>query len=438
MRAKFEKFLSKIFCVFSDKTVLSKIVCAFSGKTVLNIILILCISVFLFSTYNILVWVYENKNTSNLQSSLIELGNKNNESDLINQDLSGGGEVDISKIKFLTTNISELQKLNSDTVAWIKVMGTNVDYPVVQTSDNDYYLTHDFNKKESKAGWVFGDFRCSFNKLGNNTILYGHERMDYSMFGSLTFCRDDWWYNVKTNHFIFLNTESQKTVWQIFSIYVTTVDFDYIKTGFSSKDDYGDFVESLNARNTIPTLKADATSDDKVITLSTCYNINKRLVVHGKLIKSESVYPSIKDDSETIPPEVSSDISSNIISDYYGNSSNVSSEISSDVSDDNTITDTSSDVSSDVSSETSSDLDNSTSSPDSSSDISSDLSSDISSDVSSSEESSSSEVSSDISSSEESSSSDISSESSENSESSSSETTESSEILDSSESSSSE
>ncbi|MBE6903596.1 MAG: class B sortase [Ruminococcaceae bacterium] len=358
------------------KTIFSKMNSFLAGKTVLNIALIICATVFLFSVYNISVWFYENKNTDDLKNTLIEMGNKNEDKVLINQEIKNEEEeVDVSKIKFLTTDIDELQNLNADTVAWIKVMGTNVDYPVVQTDDNDFYLTHDFNKNENKAGWVFGDFRCNFYNLGYNTILYGHERMDYSMFGSLTFCRDDWWYNVKTNHFIFLNTATQKTVWQIFSIYVTTVDFNYIKTGFSGEEDFSEFVQSLNDRNTIPTLKADATSDDKIITLSTCYNISKRLVVHGKLIKSESIYPSFDENSQSSSSDVSSDISSEISSDI---SSDTSGSASSEISKPNESEDNSS--SSDVSSEESS------SQPDSSSE-------EASSDSTSSEESSSSEVS---------------------------------------------
>ena len=68
----------------------------------------------------------------------------------------------------------DILKKNSDTVGWIKVDGTKVNYPVVQAEDNDYYLSHAFNKRSNAGGWIFADYRVDFKNFGKNTIIYGH------------------------------------------------------------------------------------------------------------------------------------------------------------------------------------------------------------------------------------------------------------------------
>ena len=71
-------------------------------------------------------------------------------------------------------SLEEYVNKNSDTVGWLKVPGTDIDISVVQAKDNDYYLTHDFDKKWNSMGWVFADYRDKFPELSQNTILYGH------------------------------------------------------------------------------------------------------------------------------------------------------------------------------------------------------------------------------------------------------------------------
>ena len=89
------------------------------------------------------------------------------------------------KIPSVSGNFTELWKKNSDTVCWIKVEGTKVNYPVVQTDDNKYYLTHSFNKRNNSGGWVYADFRADFTNFGKNTIIYAHNLTNRTMFGSL-------------------------------------------------------------------------------------------------------------------------------------------------------------------------------------------------------------------------------------------------------------
>ena len=78
----------------------------------------------------------------------------------------------------------ELSSINNETVGWINVNNTKVNYPVVQHTDNDYYLKRDFNKKNNSYGWIYMDYRNNIYNLSNNTIIWGHNLRNGMMFGT--------------------------------------------------------------------------------------------------------------------------------------------------------------------------------------------------------------------------------------------------------------
>ena len=128
------------------------------------IILIVCVLYCVF-------WFIENKKNSNIQKFLI---NKLNIEDI---DTITNTQNNIRNINF-----DELIKINKDTVGWIKVNNTNIDYSLVKTNNNSFYLKHSFNKKFNSAGWIFVDYRNKFDGTDYNIIIYGHSRIDGSMF----------------------------------------------------------------------------------------------------------------------------------------------------------------------------------------------------------------------------------------------------------------
>mgnify|MGYP002620066906 CR=1 FL=1 len=192
--------------------------------------------------------------------------------------------------KYLNTplssvDFSSLLKENKDTVGWIIVNNTNVNYPVVQANDNDYYLQHDFNKKRNSAGWVFADFRDDFSNFNQNMVIYAHGRKDKVMFGSLTNTLQKKWYTNLDNQIIQLSTIKYNTMWQIFAIYKVEAESYYITTDFSSDESFENFIQTMKDRS-IYDFGVDVNKDDKLLTLSTCYNDNGiRLVVQAKLVK---------------------------------------------------------------------------------------------------------------------------------------------------------
>ncbi len=195
--------------------------------------------------------------------------------------------------KYLNTplssvNFDTLLDQNKDTVGWLIVNNTNVNYPVVQSTDNDYYLSHAFDGSKNSAGWVYADFRDDFDNLSKNTVIYAHGRKDKVMFGSLTNALNASWYTNTDNQIIQLSTLKYNTMWQIFSVYKIEAESYYITTDFSSDNSFGTFANTMKSRS-IYDFGVNITSSDKLLTLSTCYNDNGiRLVIQAKLVKIQA------------------------------------------------------------------------------------------------------------------------------------------------------
>lgn len=188
------------------------------------------------------------------------------------------------KMPLIDVDIDELIKRNNDTVGWINVNNTNINYPFMQTNDNKYYLTHAFDKSYNDAGWLFLDYRNNKDFSSKNNIIYGHSRLNKTMFGSLHNVLDDDWYNNKDNHVIRLSTQSENTMWQVFSVYKVPEESYYITTDFSNDNEYSKFLKTIKNRS-VHSFDVNVSSTDKILTLSTCSSNNKRVVVHAKLIK---------------------------------------------------------------------------------------------------------------------------------------------------------
>lgn len=181
-----------------------------------------------------------------------------------------------------TVDFNKLKEQNNETVAWIKVNNTNVEYPVVKASDNSFYLNHSFDKNQNLAGWIFADYRNKFDNTDKNIIIYGHNMRDNSMFGSLKNILNSDWYDNEENTDITLYTENGKSIYKAFSIYKIETEDYYIKTEFSNDNEFEKFIETLKKRS-IKDFNIDVSKEDSILTLSTCANNNKyRIVLHAK------------------------------------------------------------------------------------------------------------------------------------------------------------
>ena len=183
----------------------------------------------------------------------------------------------------LTSNYDKLLEINPDTVGWLKVLGTKINYPVVRATDNKYYLERDFYQKKDYSGWVFMDYRNGIDILDDNTIIYAHNRYTSGvMFGTLTNTRKKSWYSNEENLYITFNTLHGQFKWKVFSIYSIDVTSDYLLTNFLNDNDRLKFFNMLKNRSQVK-LDTEVTAKDKILTLSTCLDNDKRLVVHAVL-----------------------------------------------------------------------------------------------------------------------------------------------------------
>ena len=186
---------------------------------------------------------------------------------------------------FYNVDFTKLSEKNDDTIAFIHMSNSNINYPIVQTTNNEYYLTHAFDKSYNSAGWVFMDYENLINFQSDNTIIYGHGRLDKTVFGSLKNALDKTWQGNLENYVIWISTPNENLVYQIFSIYTIDKESYYIKSSFSSTKEKQDWIKTMKSRN-ITNQDTPVDENDKILTLSTCLNNNGgRIVVQAKLIK---------------------------------------------------------------------------------------------------------------------------------------------------------
>lgn len=182
-------------------------------------------------------------------------------------------------------DFTELLETNGDTIGWILITGTSIDHPIVQASDNSYYLTHDFNHAHSNYGSIFMDYRNAADFSDNHTIIYGHNMRNGTMFHDLNeYSNQEFW---DEHAFIDVYSPDGYRKWEIFSTYSTETNFDYLQTEFNSPEDYAVFINVLLSKSEWSNDGIQVTVEDRILTLSTCSNDsgNSRRVVHAKLVE---------------------------------------------------------------------------------------------------------------------------------------------------------
>lgn len=251
----------------------------------LLIFFLVMLIIFLFSLKKVIMWIIDNNNTNDIikkVANTYEISEKSYDNEVIINENEKDIYFDYMNLKFIDVDINKLKTFNPDTIGFIKVMGTNINYPFVQTIDNDYYLNRSYDKTYNNAGWIFLDYRNNeFND--KNTIIYGHGRINGTMFGSLKDTLKSSWQNNKDNYIIKISTEKENSIWQIFSVYKIATTSDYLQTTFTDNE-FESFINLIKGRSSY-NFETNVTNEDKVLTLSTCYNDNDKMVVHAKLIK---------------------------------------------------------------------------------------------------------------------------------------------------------
>lgn len=191
----------------------------------------------------------------------------------------------ISALRFPRDGFSTALQQNADIVGRVTIDACDIAYLVTQTTDNKTYLSVGYDRKESRSGAIFLDYRCDVeaSPLTGHYILYGHNMRNGSMFHNLMKYKDeDFFYANPTFRF---DTLYEDYEWEIFSAYVTSTDFYYIQTAFSGDEEWLGFLNTVQQKSMFET-DVQLFADDVVLTLSTCsYEFdNARFVIHARLI----------------------------------------------------------------------------------------------------------------------------------------------------------
>jgi len=189
---------------------------------------------------------------------------------------------------------AKLYAANKDLVGWIKVPGTKINYPVVQTKDNTYYLTRDFYKKSNRLGAIFIETgqKVTATDTSRNLTIYGHNPKTTSMFGQLVSYRTLSFY--KKNPILDFDTLYEDGQWKVFAAIITNAQkaedngnlFDWRQTDFTTEEEFNSFIEEIRKRSLYNT-GVDVTPDDRMLSLTTCvYDFNEaRLIVFARKLR---------------------------------------------------------------------------------------------------------------------------------------------------------
>ncbi|MDD6265239.1 MAG: class B sortase [Clostridia bacterium] len=184
--------------------------------------------------------------------------------------------------------LEELQKINPDVCGWIIIPGTkHINYPLLQSTDNSYYLNHEYKGGYLAAGSIFVDYNCDRDFNGNhNTVIYGHNMQNGMMFSELIDYLDESFF--RENEYIYIYTMQGVYTYRVFSVYKTDYRYKYIQTYFADHSEFVEFAKEMQANSMYFRDGIAFDENSRIVTLSTCTNARQtdRYTVHALLTEA--------------------------------------------------------------------------------------------------------------------------------------------------------
>ncbi len=198
--------------------------------------------------------------------------------------VSEPGVLEVSGSVERIVDFASLQSVNPDITAWILIPDTKIDYPVTVGRDNEYYISHSADLTENRAGAIFLDQNSSDNFTDRNTVLYGHNMNNGTMFAGLHAYEDADFFASHPYVYIF-TAAGEKHQYRVFSVAPVSVagnDLEPYTISFSNDQAFLDYLQKMQAQSIVP-VNLSFTPDDQIITLSTCIKgkDNYRLIVQA-------------------------------------------------------------------------------------------------------------------------------------------------------------
>lgn len=177
-----------------------------------------------------------------------------------------------------------LLEINKEVIGWITINDTPINYPLLQHSDNQYYLTHASDNSDSIYGSIYIDHRNNSDLNNLNTLIYGHNMNNGSMFHALVNYKDQDFFTA--HPYISVSNLYETFTYEIFSVYVVNADTETISVKYKSNEDFLNYISNCQSRSLFKT-NINLNEDDQIITLVTCsYELdNARTIVQAKKIK---------------------------------------------------------------------------------------------------------------------------------------------------------
>lgn len=224
---------------------------------------------------------------------IFKLWDKNKDNNEINEIIERNSEnLDESE---RITKLKELQKENSEIVAWIEIENSNVNYPVLQDNDNSFYMTHNYKKEYSKEGSIFLDKDYDWNIPSTNLLLYGHNNVgNNEMFADLIKYKDEEYY--KTHKTVRFTTTKEDAEYEIISVFLSRVYYKSEKNVFryyyflnaNNENEFNEYIAN-SKKASLYNIESSAEYGDQLLTLSTCEYSQKdgRLAVVAKKLNNK-------------------------------------------------------------------------------------------------------------------------------------------------------
>lgn len=249
-----------------------------------RIILVISVGVFIFAAYNLIniFLAYHKADViyDNIQQDVLD-------EDSHTKVVIGEDEQEV-EIPF-TYNHQALLNINSQGIGYIYIPSIDCRLPMVQGDDNDYYLTHTFNKEYSANGCLFEDYRINGGLSSSQIIIYGHNMRNGAMFGKLKNYQDYSFWNNSGNDVLYIYTGNVIKEYKIFSCYISEAISDTYTFNFPTLESMRDYAVNMKAKSMYDT-GVDVSTATQVITLSTCTNDGEqRFIVHGMYVEEASL-----------------------------------------------------------------------------------------------------------------------------------------------------
>lgn len=262
-----------------------------AGDFILTLVLVIAIGVFCYAAYNLYHIYTEYKKGSDEYNQIEKMAVTNRDPDEEAKAQEAAGEEEKPSIVApMKIDFQALRSVNEDVIGWIYIEALDgISYPVVKGSDNSYYLHMTYEKNYNFAGTIFIDCENSGDFSDCNTLVYGHNMKNGSMFGQLRkFSQDPETY--KKSKYFWIFTPEKDYRYEIISAYTTGVNSDTYTLFKGPGTEFEEYLNTIVSRSEIQTEAENLNIKDKVVTLSTCTgNESTRFVVQGRMIDALDV-----------------------------------------------------------------------------------------------------------------------------------------------------